>query len=322
MTIESKIKLQLDTKICEKVPGKGGGGCINSGECYRIDDNKLIFVKICTKSNADEIMSGEFNSLRAIRDTNQINVPEALGIVRQPNEVALIMSYIDMKSLNQLQGELGTNLAKLHLHNQQLMEQHDYNAGFVGSSGSMETGVDCVEPVTEFGFQCVTNCGAIAQNNEWQKDWITFFTRNRLEHQIKMIEENYNDRKVNELWSELQLKIPKFFKYFTDHAINIKPSLLHGDLWSGNACESNGQPFIFDPCCFYGHSEYDLAIGEMFGGFRSTFHQHYTNVIGKAEGAEKRIELYQLFHYLNHWNHFGGGYRSQSLNLMKKLNRM
>lgn len=86
-------------------------------------------------------------------------------------------------------------------------------------------------------------------------------------------------------------------------------------------CESNNQPYVFDPCCFYGHSEYDLAIAEMFGGFRSTFHQQYRNVIGKVDGAEKRIELYQLFHYLNHWNHFGGGYRSQSLNLMTKLNR-
>lgn len=91
---------------------------------------------------------------------------------------------------------------------------------------------------------------------------------------------------------------------------------------SGNVCESNNQPYIFDPCCFYGHSEYDLAIGEMFGGFRSAFRQRYESVIGRVDGAEKRSELYQLFHYLNHWNHFGGGYRSQSLNLLKKLNRV
>lgn len=91
---------------------------------------------------------------------------------------------------------------------------------------------------------------------------------------------------------------------------------------SGNVCESNNQPYVFDPCCFYGHSEYDLGIGEMFGGFRRAFRQNYENVIGKVAGSDQRIELYQLFHYLNHWNHFGGEYRSQSLNLMKKLNQI
>lgn len=228
MNIENKIKLALDTNICRKVSGKGGGGCINSGECYEIDDNKLIFVKVCKKSNAEEIISGEFNSLQAIKATNQICVPDALGIVREPDQVALLMSYIDMKSLNKLQGQLGEHLAKLHLHNRQLDEQQTYNASYVSSSKNSE---DVTKPVTQFGFHCVTNCGAIAQNNEWHEDWISFFTRNRLAHQIRLIEESYNDRQINELWSELQLKIPKFFQSFTDQAIDIKPSLLHGDLW-------------------------------------------------------------------------------------------
>lgn len=228
MNIESKIKLTLDTKICAKVSGKGGGGCINSGECYEIDDNKLIFVKICSKSNSEEIISGEFHSLQTIKDTNQINVPDALGIVREPEQVALLMSYIDMKSLNQLQGQLGEHLAKLHLHNQKSNEQQIYNASYVNASKNAK---DLVQSVTEFGFHCVTNCGAIAQNNEWQQDWISFFARNRLQHQIQLIQKNYNDRQINELWSELQLKIPKFFKPFTDNSNEIKPSLLHGDLW-------------------------------------------------------------------------------------------
>lgn len=227
MNIENQIKRLLNTKMCKKIPGKGGGGCINSGECYEIDNNQLIFVKICSKSNAEEIISGEYNSLQAIKDTNEINVPDALGIVQKPDQVALLMSYIDMKSLNQLQGQLGEHLAKLHLHNQQLNERKNYNASYVNSSKNTEDS----QPVTEFGFHCVTNCGAIAQNNDWEKDWISFFARNRLEHQIKLIEESYNDRQIGELWSELQLKIPKYFKPFTDNAMEINPSLLHGDLW-------------------------------------------------------------------------------------------
>lgn len=229
MNIENKIKLALGTKLCTKHIGRGGGGCINSGECYEIDDKKLIFVKICSKSNAKEIIAGELESLQTIQRTEQISVPDPLGVIHgNDQQVALIMSYIEMKSLNQLQAELGERLAKLHLHNRQLIQQRNYDAGYVGSSRS---GDDSELPVTEFGFHCVTNCGAIAQNNEWQKDWITFFARNRLDHQIRLIEANYNDREVSELWSELQLKLEKFFKPFTDQSIEIHPSLLHGDLW-------------------------------------------------------------------------------------------
>lgn len=225
-SFENKIKLLLSTDVCAKVSGKGGGGCINSGECYEIDDSKLIFVKMCSKSNAEEIISGEFQSLQTIKETNQINVPDALGIVRESDQVALLMSYVEMNSLNKLQGELGERLAKMHLYNQRLNEQKIVDDSYVGSNRTEDP-----EPITRFGFHCVTNCGAIAQNNEWHDDWVSFFARNRLQHQIRLIEENYNDRQINELWSELQLKIPKFFKPFSDQSIAIKPSLLHGDLW-------------------------------------------------------------------------------------------
>ena len=84
--------------------------------------------------------------------------------------------------------------------------------------------------------------------------------------------------------------------------------------------QSGPQPVIFDPASFFGHHEYDLAIGMMFGGFGSEFHKSYHNIIPKEPGFETRSELYQLFHCLNHWNLFGdGNYRSQSLGTMRKL---
>ena len=103
--------------------------------------------------------------------------------------------------------------------------------------------------------------------------------------------------------------------------IEVFPSLLHGDLWSGNIGQVDDTPVVFDPASFYGHHEYDLAIGKMFGGFTGEFHKSYHAVIPKQEGFETRSELYQLFHYLNHWNHFGDGYRAQSLSIMKNLNK-
>lgn len=112
----------------------------------------------------------------------------------------------------------------------------------------------------------------------------------------------------------LQLKIPEFFK-----DVEIVPALLHGDLWGGNVAECAEGPIIFDPASFYGHSEYELGIAGMFGGFSSSFYSAYHDKIPKAPGFAKRNQLYQLFHYLNHWNHFGGGYRGSSIRIMKDL---
>jgi len=108
--------------------------------------------------------------------------------------------------------------------------------------------------------------------------------------------------------------VPTFFG-----DIEIFPSLLHGDLWSGNVAQTAECPVVYDPASFYGHHEYDLAIGKMFGGFDSQFFKAYFEQLPKQEGFEQRSELYQLFHYLNHWNHFGDGYKGQSLSIMRRL---
>uniref|UniRef100_A0A8C0E3W6 protein-ribulosamine 3-kinase n=1 Tax=Balaenoptera musculus TaxID=9771 RepID=A0A8C0E3W6_BALMU len=168
--------------------------------------------------------------------------------------------------------------------------------------------------VTKFGFHTVTCCGFIPQVNDWQDDWPTFFTQHRLQAQLDLIEKDYADREARELWSQLQVKIPDLFC-----GLEIVPALLHGDLWSGNVAEDDTGPIIYDPASFYGHSEFELAIALMFGGFPRPFFTAYHRKVPKAPGFDRRLLLYQLFNYLNHWNHFGKQYRSPSLGTMRKL---
>nr|XP_027777999.1 fructosamine-3-kinase isoform X2 [Marmota flaviventris] len=111
-----------------------------------------------------------------------------------------------------------------------------------------------------------------------------------------------------------QVKIPDLFC-----GLEIVPALLHGDLWSGNVAEDDEGPIIYDPASFYGHSEFELAIALMFGGFPRSFFTAYHRKIPQAPGFDRRLLLYQLFNYLNHWNHFGREYRSPSLGTMRKL---
>lgn len=165
-----------------------------------------------------------------------------------------------------------------------------------------------------FGFHIATCCGYLPLKNDWHEDWVMFYTQQRLQHQLNLLEESSGDREARELWSQLQLKIPQLFA-----GVEIAPSLLHGDLWGGNVAEIDTGPVIFDPASFYGHSEFELAIAGMFGGFESSFYSAYHAKIPKGPGCDKRLKLYQLFHYLNHWNHFGSGYRGSSLGTMRSL---
>ena len=99
-----------------------------------------------------------------------------------------------------------------------------------------------------------------------------------------------------------------------------KPSLLHGDLWSGNAdVNSDGQPVIFDPACYYGDRETDLAMTELFGGFSADFHATYREAWPLDDGYEMRRTLYNLYHILNHLNLFGGGYAGQAADMVSRL---
>ncbi|CAB4064087.1 FN3KRP [Lepeophtheirus salmonis] len=168
--------------------------------------------------------------------------------------------------------------------------------------------------VSKFGFHCQTCCGILPQKNEWNPDWISFYT-SKLQEQMDRIKVEQDDEEVEELWLKCKDKIPNLFA-----GITIKPSLIHGDMWSGNVKQlDDGTPVMYDAACFYGHHEYDLGIAGMFGGFSMSFYDSYHEIIPKEPGFEKRHSLYQLFHYLNHWNHFGDGYRHGSISLMEKL---
>ncbi|MEE6506733.1 hypothetical protein FKM82_007828 [Ascaphus truei] len=324
--MEALLMKELESSVV-KASGHSGGGCISQGQSYATDSG-LVFVKINHKSEARRMFLGEMASLEAILRTDTVKAPRPIKVIDQPGGGALlVMGHLDMKSLNSHSATLGEQLACLHLHNQRLREKQTKESGIVGkytllgrkrgqnkATQGKGPGQSDLQHVDRFGFHAVTCCGYLPLVNDWQEDWVTFYTRQRIQPQIDMIEKSSGDREARELWSQLQLKIPEMF---TD--IDIVPALLHGDLWGGNVAEVESGPVIFDPASFYGHSAFELAIAGMFGGFGGSFYSAYHAKIPKAAGFDKRLKLYQLFHYLNHWNHFGSGYRGSSLSIMRSL---
>ncbi|XP_041673004.1 ketosamine-3-kinase [Cheilinus undulatus] len=307
--MEAKLKKELGTSML-KATGHSGGGCISEGQSYDTDTGR-VFVKINHKSQAKQMFDGEMASLEAILKTKTVKVPKPMKVIELDNKgCVFVMEHLDMRGLSKHSKQLGEKLADLHLHNKKLLEKTSEEQQTVGK-GAGQSEVVAVE---KFGFSVTTCCGYLPQENDWEEDWVTFFTRHRLQQQLNVVEKSYGDREARELWAKLQLKIPQ---YFTD--VEIVPALVHGDLWSGNVAECAEGPVIFDPASFYGHSEFELGIAAMFGGFNNAFYSAYHEKIPKAPGFEKRNQLYQLFHYLNHWNHFGGGYRGSSVRIMKNL---
>ncbi|XP_050527216.1 fructosamine-3-kinase-like [Daktulosphaira vitifoliae] len=288
--LNSSIK-KIDTPIM--------GGCINNGIIYLTAEGNKIFVKTNNKLGSDKMFNGEYEGLKAICNTNTIRAPVPYGLgYAEDGQYFIAMEFLEMTSLNLKSSvELGEKLANMHLYNLKSKEH----------------------PIKKFGFYVETCCGFLPQDNTWNENWITFFCDCRLEYQIKLLQSKSNkclkiQKIINDFWPRLKKIIPKFFE-----DIEIKPSLIHGDLWSGNAAQCASKPVIYDPAVFYGHHEYDIASTTLFGGYSKYFYDAYFKIIPKAQGFDNRMLLYHLFHYLNHWNHFGEGYDISTINTFEEL---
>ncbi|XP_065203582.1 ketosamine-3-kinase-like isoform X2 [Planococcus citri] len=294
-TTISKIKAALGSKTLEAT-GRKASGCINQGEAFRTDRG-LVFIKSSNAPVAKVLFESEFSSLKAIEQTGTIRVPHPITIVEgSDNTFYCVLEFLDLRNTAIHQKELGEKLADMHLHNEK-----------VAKKGGP------VAYVKQFGFAHTTCVGLLPLDNTWHDDWPTFYSK-RLQTPIDLIVKEKGNTEVLTLWNELRPIIPRFFENIT-----IKPSLLHGDLWRGNFGELESGPVIFDPGCLYGHHELELSQTTLFGGFTRSFYDAYHERIPKVIGYQAREQLYQLFHLLNHWHHFGGGYKDQSLNTMRTL---
>jgi fructosamine-3-kinase len=150
-----------------------------------------------------------------------------------------------------------------------------------------------------YGWARDNSIGTTPQANGWHDDWQTFFAERRLAPQLALARAK-----------GFAIDVGRALEVLDGH--RPAASLLHGDLWSGNAAFlSDGAPVLFDPAVYYGDREADLAMTELFGGFPEGFYTAYDAAFPLDPGYARRKPLYNLYHLLNHLNLFGGGYLAQ-----------
>lgn len=278
---QQKYGLQLEIKNASAL----GGGCISN--TLKLETNEgPLFLKWNT-NGPDDLFIREAESL--------------IEFHNKANEFIVFPKPLLAKSIDELPGYLLTNYLE------------------PGSSGNNDEklgwGLAQLHKVTneQYGFRSNNYCGATLQNNDFKTEWITFYVENRIGYLLNLIRKSRGWSSSDERVSDRFLsRIPGLLPHETT------PSLIHGDLWSGNYMYTQMAPALIDPCVSYCDREFEMGMMTMFGGFSQTVYDAYNEVFPLPRDWRNRNLIYQLYHILNHYFLFGGFYKNQALEIMRQ----
>jgi fructosamine-3-kinase len=272
-------KSQPKFKIASHRPVSGG--CINQG--YAVSDGERTYFVKLNEAPKVEMFAAEALGLQQMAQTNTIRVPKPICWGVAENSAYIVLEWLKLGAANPNSWqEMGRNLAAMHR----------------------------ATSARGFGWEQNNTIGSTPQINNWTTDWVEFYASRRLGYQFQLAK-----RKGENFLQQEQLlaSLPQLLSH------PVQPSLVHGDLWGGNAACIEGEPVIFDPATYYGDREVDIAMTELFGGFPAAFYHGYNEVFPLAPGYEQRKTLYNLYHILNHFNLFGGGYASAANRMISQI---
>jgi fructosamine-3-kinase len=277
------------------------GGCINQG--YSISSSSRAYFAKINQASQIAMFEAEALGLQQMRATQTIRVPEPICWGTEGNSAYIVLEWLDLGSRGGERAweEMGRKLAAMHKYtppNPPLLR------GGEEPNSTLLRGV--------FGWDINNTIGSTVQINNWTVNWAEFWAERRIGYQLKLARRRGGHFPQGERLLEV---IPELL---AGH--EPQPSLVHGDLWGGNAgVTSAGEPVIFDPAAYFGDREVDIAMTELFGGFPAEFYRGYNQVWPLDLGYEKRKTLYNLYHILNHFNLFGGSYASQANQMINRI---
>ena len=266
-----------------------GGGCIHTALSIAgvmAGEEHRYFAKVNEAASAP-MFEAEADGLAALRAADSVAVPQVITQGKDGEHAWLVLQWLD---LGPLDGHAAANLGVA------LAAQHR-------------------KPQQRFGWARDNFIGASVQANGWSDDWLAFWREKRLAAQLRLAARNRLPTRMIDRGERLAADCEAFFR-------NHRPdkSLLHGDLWNGNAAAIEGRtPVVFDPAVYVGDREADIAMTELFGGFPPDFVAAYGAAWSLDDGYRVRRDFYNLYHVLNHANLFAGGYVRQGEQAIERL---
>jgi protein-ribulosamine 3-kinase len=283
--IESGISKATGSPFVVDDEGHLGGGCINTA--MKISGSgEAYFVKFNDASRLD-MFEAEAAGLHDLAEARAVRVPLPICTGITGNQAYIVIEYLAIGGGggSNVMSRFGEQFARMHQH-----------------------GAD------RFGWHRENTIGSTPQINDWEDDWVTFYQKHRLDFQLDLASQRGIGSGFIRKGRRLQENLSAFFTGYTP-----QPSILHGDLWSGNYGICNGEAVIFDPAVYFGDREADLAMTELFGAFGRDFYASYNAEWPVDAGYRVRKTLYNLYHIINHYNIFGGGYGAQAESMLDRL---
>lgn len=261
------------------------GGSINQAWLLAGDGGRF-FLKLNAAAAAD-MFAAEAAGLAELAAARAVRVPRVVAAGVAAERAWLLLEYLELGA---------ASAAAAALLGRQLARQHRVTAA-------------------SFGWQRDNTIGSTPQPNGRDADWVRFFARQRLGHQLQLAAAAGHGQALQADGRRLLARLPEFFGGYRP-----PPSLLHGDLWGGNwGVTTAGEPVVFDPAVYFGDREADLAMTRLFGGFPPAFHAAYEREWPLDPGHRQRRDLYNLYHVLNHLNLFGEAYLGQARAMLAGL---
>ena len=271
-----------------------GGGCIHAAWRVELADGAVVFVKT-NSAPLLPLLQAEADGLAALAAVapNGLQVPVPLACGEAGEQALLVLPWLELLTAPgagpSAWRDLGRALARLH------------RASVAAGPGR-----------GRFGWQRDNVIGSTPQPNGWHDDWGLFFAERRLGHQLQLAAARGLPLRRG---AALLAQVPSWLGQHKPEAV-----LVHGDLWSGNAALlAGGGGTVYDPAVYRADREVDLAMTRLFGGFPAAFEDGYQEEWPLPPDAETRVELYNLYHLLNHANLFGGGYVTQAQASINRL---
>lgn len=270
-----------------------GGGCISEASRVEVRDSAGQASTVFAKTNVEDFLDNfqaEWDGLTRLHEAGAVRVPKPLALGVVDDQAWLITEWIHSGERgSRFFEDFGGRLANLHratLGDRIGLDQDNY-------------------------------LGAARQINQPVETWESFFATHRIGFQIGWaIDQGVDGR----LRSDCEQIVRHMDSLLSGRA--TETALLHGDLWSGNyLCSDQGEPVLIDPAVYYGCREAEFGMLNLFGACPPSFYEAYQDAFPMKDGWQRRVQVYVLYHLLNHLNLFGGGYLGQCQTLAAEILR-